>query len=827
MKTTMKFRLCLRTVVSLLWATCALAAYTVQAATITVNSLDDDVFDTAGVWPAASKCTLRMAVGAANTNTAVGGASGCAAGTSGSDTIVFAASLNLATTAGTITLANQGMTPSVAVPAGFTNFPPLLVNEALTITGPGSGQLTLDGSLAAGRRILGVSDFIDTSAFQFNLSGVRLLRGRVSGQPGGCAAVGEHVSLNDVIFESCESIGDVNNNGLGGALSVGVDSANASSVRPNVSIANSRFINNRATRGLASFRAEAGALALGSGTNMVGNANVSGSTFNGNAAESRGAMVIVDATAVTISGSSFIGNAATGTVGGAGNHGALLIGIVSGDVTINGKTRINGNVSTNRVGGIAITTVGGTVTLDTVDISGNTTNTNNVGGIEIYTDVVDPSSANFCTGTQLRPVNLTNVRIQGNSAARVIGGLHITCSGAVTLTDVELTANETRGFRLLPTDTQVSGLAAAYLNSNSTFATTNGFPASTLTMTRVNIQKNVDSGTVVGGPGSIARVYGMTSFAANGLIFRDNYAQRQFGFWLGALGVNRNYVITNSEFSGNNTDDGPALYIDQEGSYTIRNTTVADNRARNTFGSAITAYNQSTTPGGFNLAVEHSTIARNSPGSSSTPAAFRVVAATAATAAAVQISVKNSILGQQIYAPTGSPVVYWDPTITAITAQNSLLESSVGVPLAASVCSGIGMKCNVPSLVAPIANNGGASGTRSMALMAGSPAIDAGGAVLGGLATDQRGAGFPRVTGAAVDMGAFESSPTTLVGCTLDLDGNGTINATTDGLMLARALLGLTGPAVTGNALGTAPTRGDWASIRSYVNANCGTNFAP
>ena len=114
-----------------------------------------------------------------------------------------------------------------------------------------------------------------------------------------------------------------------------------------------------------------------------------------------------------------------------------------------------------------------------------------------------------------------------------------------------------------------------------------------------------------------------------------------------------------------------------------------------------------------------------------------------------------------------------------------------------------------------------------MALLAGSPAIDSGGVVLGGLTTDQRGTGFPRVNGATVDMGAFETSPSTLTGCTLDLDGNGSINATTDGLMMLRALLGLKGTAVTGNALGTAPTRGDWASIRSYVNANCGTNFAP
>lgn len=63
MKSMTKFRLCLRTVFFMLWASCALAAQTTQAATITVNSLDDDVFDTAGVWPTVSKCTLRMAVG--------------------------------------------------------------------------------------------------------------------------------------------------------------------------------------------------------------------------------------------------------------------------------------------------------------------------------------------------------------------------------------------------------------------------------------------------------------------------------------------------------------------------------------------------------------------------------------------------------------------------------------------------------------------------------------------------------------------------------------------------------------------------------------------
>ena len=63
-------------------------------------------------------------------------------------------------------------------------------------------------------------------------------------------------------------------------------------------------------------------------------------------------------------------------------------------------------------------------------------------------------------------------------------------------------------------------------------------------------------------------------------------------------------------------------------------------------------------------------------------------------------------------------------------------------------------------LLGPLQNNGGLSPT--MALLHGSPALDAGSnAVAGaaGLSTDQRGPGFPRVVGAAVDLGAFEAPP--------------------------------------------------------------------
>jgi len=62
----------------------------------------------------------------------------------------------------------------------------------------------------------------------------------------------------------------------------------------------------------------------------------------------------------------------------------------------------------------------------------------------------------------------------------------------------------------------------------------------------------------------------------------------------------------------------------------------------------------------------------------------------------------------------------------------------------------------------------------------------------------------------------------------LDLDGDGAVRALTDGLMLMRALFGLTGNAVTNGAIAApAPPRATWAAIRTYMNTNCGTSFGP
>ncbi len=59
-------------------------------------------------------------------------------------------------------------------------------------------------------------------------------------------------------------------------------------------------------------------------------------------------------------------------------------------------------------------------------------------------------------------------------------------------------------------------------------------------------------------------------------------------------------------------------------------------------------------------------------------------------------------------------------------------------------------------------------------------------------------------------------------------------SATSDGLVLVRAMLGLTGTAVTQSAISANATRSQWAlpvgvnnNIREWLNANCGTAFTP
>ena len=111
-------------------------------------------------------------------------------------------------------------------------------------------------------------------------------------------------------------------------------------------------------------------------------------------------------------------------------------------------------------------------------------------------------------------------------------------------------------------------------------------------------------------------------------------------------------------------------------------------------------------------------------------------------------------------------------------------------------------------------------------------AIDATGATTPALAVNSNAFGYVGAytfgNRAPVGFQSISSySPSFVPPCSLDVDGNGQVEALNDGLILLRAMFLLTGPTVTNNALGTGAVRNTWDLIRAYLNGNCGANFSP
>jgi hypothetical protein len=80
---------------------------------------------------------------------------------------------------------------------------------------------------------------------------------------------------------------------------------------------------------------------------------------------------------------------------------------------------------------------------------------------------------------------------------------------------------------------------------------------------------------------------------------------------------------------------------------------------------------------------------------------------------------------------------------------------------------------------------------------------------------------------AAFDVATFvdgQSGPA-LVSKPLDIDGDGQVLASTDGLMLMRVALGLTGEAVVANATASGAPRRTWAQVKPYLLDECGLSF--
>ena len=204
--------------------------------------------------------------------------------------------------------------------------------------------------------------------------------------------------------------------------------------------------------------------------------------------------------------------------------------------------------------------------------------------------------------------------------------------------------------------------------------------------------------------------------------------------------------IARTTFSGNSakSPEGAlggaiACFIGSEGSLALRNCTLANNSATFTaggapacaIGGAIFAWNGT-------LTVDHSTLSGNVDAGGD----FALLGRASGISAVCCTTIKNTILANDPSAPN---------LAGAITSAGYNLSSDDGGGFLSDPTD----KVSTDPKLSPLADNGGPTWT--CALLAGSPAIDAGSATdtAGNtVATDQRGVARPQ--GFAPDIGAFE-----------------------------------------------------------------------
>jgi len=197
-------------------------------------------------------------------------------------------------------------------------------------------------------------------------------------------------------------------------------------------------------------------------------------------------------------------------------------------------------------------------------------------------------------------------------------------------------------------------------------------------------------------------------------------------------------TVSNSTVSGNTAKQGGGMY--NSSSLTMTNSTLSGNTAMNDGGGIFLSYSDFTM---------HNTL---------------VAGNTAPNAPEVYGNSRSfTYSGNNLFGENGVSGVE-GPTLTS----NDLI-------LAGSINTAIG----------PLADNGGP--TQTHALVAGSPAIDAGNnnMIPANLVNDQRGAGFPRIVGSAVDIGAVEgigTGTTTFALAVTKTGGNGSVTSTPAGI---------------------------------------------
>ncbi|MEO7432968.1 MAG: choice-of-anchor Q domain-containing protein [Dokdonella sp.] len=334
----------------------------------------------------------------------------------------------------------------------------------------------------------------------------------------------------------------------------------------------------------------------------------------------------------------------------------------------------------------------------------------------------------------LNRVAVTNCRSSGT--------YHVVFGGAVDVTTLEMT------------DSTITNSSIVATGAHSTAIGGGAYASDGATLVRSTI-----SGNTVTAP--YASDGGYTS-AGGGLYSRGDLS------------------LTDSTISGNSIEttnagedaDGGGIYV--RGIATISSSTIDGNTADGNGGGIFKAiYSVYGEPGGSNpttlLTLTDSTVANNNAtrgGGIGTSRPLHLYNSTIADNQATEggagvmfvlsgitdssgvLIAQSAIDANNTVDPAGTLAadLAADDAVTVTGANNLVMAADPAIVLPADTL-------NSDPLLLPLADNGGP--TRTLALGAGSPAIDAGNNVQE-LANDQRGAAFARVGGPAADIGAFE-----------------------------------------------------------------------
>ena len=391
------------------------------------------------------------------------------------------------------------------------------------------------------------------------------------------------------------------------------------------------------------------------------------------------------------------------------------------------NTVVSGNstVGDNADGG-GIFTNSGSLVLENSTVSGNSTGGfvargggifSDSGTVSLISSTINDNGTSGENGygggifARLGDVDLTNSTLSNNSTTGgdADGGGVFSASGSVTLTNSTLSGNSTTGNN--------SSGGGVLVNSGA------------VTLFESTVSDNVTLGDYSYG-GGIRNTFGDITLTRSTV--SGNRTEGLFAFGGGIQTFSGAITLANSTVSGNSTTgidgDGAGLWFNNS-TVLIFNSTITNNNAANSVGGGLSLFADSNDQV---LTIQNSIIAGNS----------------------------DNGTAPDFEAP--------DNPTTNLVVSNSLIGNNTGTTLSASAVGLTDADGNfigtpgllIAPLLGPLANNGGV--TLTHALLPGSLGINAGSNALAvdedgnSLLNDQRGAGFGRVFGGTVDIGAFE-----------------------------------------------------------------------